>query len=375
MIVLLSSDFRPRYSDDIIRILALPRGAQLQLRYSAQLLADDVRSRVPREQLAGEAALVCFVANADAPVPLAIVPVRFATIIRAERVGTSYIFTVAADAFVVGLADAEIRANANPGDQQRLPAFPGAAPNAGEIFVFTGNQKVQSYKSFSLDAFEKTAEQLAVHSTFSTASTAFFTVVRISEVRARSWFGTWPKPIRADQGAFDLKAGKRYECEVYCLRLNEPPGRVLSEPSPEFDPAPSQRASPKTSLGAEANDHWVQFGSAKRSIIDSRYDVKRFLLEAEPNVFRRVSGVRLFLTDGLDDSSSDHRQDITLPLIFHSSVFWTFARVLLIGVATAGPSLIAINAAGKLNVSVAFTVIVLGILAGFAAIFPGIRKP
>lgn len=214
MIVLLSSDFRPRYSDDIIRILALPRGGQLQLRYGASLLTADVQGRVPREQLAGETALVCFVADANAPTPFALVPVRFVTIIRAEKVGTSYIFTVAADAFVTGLTDTDIRATASSADQQRLPASPGALSTAGEIFAFSGTKAWREHRSLSLDTFEATAERLAVHSTFNAPRSAFFTVIRVSEVRARSWFGTWPQPRQLNQGAFDLQAGKRYACEV-----------------------------------------------------------------------------------------------------------------------------------------------------------------
>ena len=177
----------------------------MQLRYGAPLLTADVQGRVPREQLAGESALVCFVANANAPSAFALVPVRFVTIIRAEQVGTSYIFTVAADAFVTDLTDTDIRAAASSADQQRLPAPLGASPIAGEIFAFSGKQAWRDYKSLSLNTFEATAERLTVHSSFNTPKSAFFTVVRVSEVRARSWFGSWPQPRKLNQGAFDLK--------------------------------------------------------------------------------------------------------------------------------------------------------------------------
>lgn len=374
MIVLLSSDFQPRYSDDIIRILALPRGGQLQLRYGAQLLAGDVQKRVPREQLAGEAALVCFVADANAPTPFALIPVRFVTIIRAEKVGTSYIFTVATDAFVKNLTDTDIRTAASSAEQQRLPAPPGASLAGSKIFAFSGTQDWREHKSLLLSEFETTAERLSAHTTFNTPRSAFFTVVRVNEVRARSWFGTWPQPRKLNQGAFDLRAGKRYECEVYCLRLYEPPKVVLVKPNHGFVFTTMAKTPPKTSLGAEANDSWVQFCSAKRSIIDSRYDVKRFLFGAEPDVIQRVSGIRLFLTEGLDESSNEYQQDITLPLIFRGSIILAAIRAILIGIATAGPSMIAINAADKLNAGVAAAVIALGVLAGAAAIFPSIRK-
>ncbi|MER9452049.1 hypothetical protein [Mesorhizobium sp. M0254] len=69
MIVFLSSSSRARYADDIIRMLALPCGGQMQFRYDGKWLADDVRNRVPYEQLADEYALVCFVAGSGDPVP------------------------------------------------------------------------------------------------------------------------------------------------------------------------------------------------------------------------------------------------------------------------------------------------------------------
>jgi hypothetical protein len=375
MIVLLSSDSRPRYSDDIIRILAMPRGGQVQLRYGAALLSGDVQKHVAREHLAGEAALVCFVAGSNAPMPFALVPVRFVTIIRAEKVGTSYIFTVAADAFVTGLADLDIRATASTTDQQRLPAPSGAAPIDAAIFAFSTPQAWRTHRSLSLDTFEATVERLAMHTTFNTPRSAFFTVARISEVRARSWFGTWPQPLAVNQGAFDLKAGKRYLCEVYCLRLYEPSKTDLTKQGSKVDLNTTISTSPNLALGAQANDIWVQFCSAKRNIIDSRYDVKSFLFEAEPDVLRRVSGIRLFLTEGLDESSADYQQDITLPLIFRGSIGWAAIRAILIGIATAGPSMIAINAAGKLNGGAVAAVIALGALAGAAAVFPSIRKP
>src|SRR5688572_18618268 len=105
MIVFLSSSARPRYADDIIRMLSLPIGAQMQFRYSANWLATDVRDQVPRGLLAGEYALVCFVADDKASKPYEMVPVRFVRIIRAEQVGTSYILTLAADAFASGVTD------------------------------------------------------------------------------------------------------------------------------------------------------------------------------------------------------------------------------------------------------------------------------
>ena len=142
MIVFLSSSARPRYADDIIRMLALPIGAQMQFRYNANWLAADVRDQVPGSRLAGEYALVCYVAAETAAVPFEMVPVRFARIIRAEQVGTSYILTLAADRFASGVTDAAIRATVAPADRAK---FPSTAKASDELYAFTADFDFRRY--------------------------------------------------------------------------------------------------------------------------------------------------------------------------------------------------------------------------------------
>lgn len=361
MIVFLSSSARPRYADDVIRMLALPHGGQMQFRYSAKWLADDVRARVPRALLADEYALICFVADGTATTPYELVPVRFARIIRAEQLGTSYILTLAADAFAANVTDAALRAAMATTDRNRLPSPAGAA---NELYGVSADFDPQPHKRRSFDAFETTAQRLSGHASFATEETAFFSVRHISNVTGRSWFGTWPAPTRVDQGAFTLRTGKRYECEVYCLRLFEnQPDLQGVKPPPKL-----------LTLVAEANDDSLQFASTKRSVIDSRYDVKRYVFAAEPEVLRRVSGLRLFLS-AADDGDGQARQDISLQMVFGGSLVMAALRACFIGAAAAGPGMIAANASGKLTSGTAIVMIAVGSLAGIAAIFPSFRKP
>ena len=354
MIVLLSSASRTRYSDDIIRILALPRGGQMQFRYANSWLSGDVRRQVPRTMLAGSYALVCYLADGAAAVSHEIVPVRLVRIIRAEQVGSSYIFTIEAQDFVSGLDDAAIRSAASDADRAQLS---GPATGSGTLFAFTADLDHRPHRDAGLVAFEATALALSAHAPFNRPETAFYTVLRVVRLSAKSWFNSWPRPSAIAQGAFDLASGQRYECEVYCLRHYTP---SADTPLPHL------------SLGVAATESTLDFASATRSPIDSKYDVKRFVFAAAPDVLRRVSGFNLFLTS--DPTSEQGAQDITLPLIFRGSILIAALRALLIGIATAGPSMIAVNAAGKLNPDVATVVIALGVLAGAAAIFPSIRK-
>ncbi len=156
-------------------------------------------------------------------------PVRFARIIRAEQVGTSYILTLAADAFAANLTDAALRGVMTAADRARLPS---AAKAANELYAINAEFDPQKHKRRSFDAFEAAATALSRHAPFATEQTAFFTVRQISKVGGLNWFGTWASPNRVDQGAFSLRTGKRYECEVYCLRLFDHPLDAQGKKSP-----------------------------------------------------------------------------------------------------------------------------------------------
>lgn len=359
MIVLISSDYRVRYADDIVRLLALPKEGQMLFRYGEELLSEEVKARLPRMQLAGEQVLVCFLTNRADAVPATLVPVRFARIIRAERVGQSVLFTLAAEAFVEGLTDAAIRNAASATDRSRL----STAEVPGEIFGFQVSDDWKRVRSESLRAFEKTAEALSNNKVFASPSKAFYTVSRLARLQGESWYVKTEPDLHVHMGDYRLHAGISYECEVYCLSYHG------ASAAPVIGPV-----APPPVLAADINSAWVEFGSVKRHAIDTRYDVKRFIFSTEPHVFRRSSGLSLSLTAKLDTSSSDYRQDILLPLTFGGSVRLGLARAAAIGAATAAPGMIAINAAGKLTPLAAAAALTAGLFAGLLAVFP-ILKP
>lgn len=361
MIVFISSSARQRYADDIIRMLALPKGGQMQFRYSAVWISDEVRRRVPGGQLADECGLVCFVASDKATTPYVLIPVRFVRVIRVELVGTSYIVTLAADAYASGVTDAALRGAVPADDRKRLPS---AAKVADELYCLEAAFNPRPHKRFDYRAFEATAEQLSKQPTFNTEETAFFAVRQISKIDGWSWFGTFASPSAIERGAFKLRTGNRYECQVYCLRLFE-------HDKGEDGVRPPLK---ELALVAQGSDASIQFASTKRSVIDSRYDVKRYVFAVELEAMRRVSGIRLFLSSA-GDADELARQDVPLQMVFGGSIAIAFFKMLFIGVATAGPGMTAAGLAGKLTAGVAVAMIAIGMLAGVAAVFPAFRKP
>src|SRR5437588_10146512 len=84
MFVCLSSGYRPRYLRDIVRSLALPKGAWLAFRYNRESIAEDIQRRLdpPADpmKLKGAEVLIAYVDQLDADKAIEIVPCRYATL-------------------------------------------------------------------------------------------------------------------------------------------------------------------------------------------------------------------------------------------------------------------------------------------------------
>lgn len=93
-----SSDARPRYIDDIMRIIALPVGGQLHFRYQARYAAPDVQQWIAAKNVVGAQAVVCFVGDVGTDGVYAI-PVRYVFIVGARRLDDAYIVRFAARGF------------------------------------------------------------------------------------------------------------------------------------------------------------------------------------------------------------------------------------------------------------------------------------
>jgi len=86
MYILLSSAYRPRYREDILRCLSAPIGATVQFRYDMLWVESDIWDNPNR--LANEEGLVCFVDNTPMG-RLPVVPVRFVQLVETRRHGTT----------------------------------------------------------------------------------------------------------------------------------------------------------------------------------------------------------------------------------------------------------------------------------------------
>src|ERR1700684_1999094 len=84
-VLLLSSNARRRYAEDILTALALPEGAVIQFRYETDYAAPALQQIVANGKVLGETAMLGFVADVESLTPF-LLPVRIATITQAENV-------------------------------------------------------------------------------------------------------------------------------------------------------------------------------------------------------------------------------------------------------------------------------------------------
>jgi hypothetical protein len=90
-LLLLSSDNRRRYAEDVQTILALPRGATVQFRYRERWLTPSLQRAVATHEVVGLPAVLGFVADSSGENPF-ILPVRHATVAEAVVVADMFVF-------------------------------------------------------------------------------------------------------------------------------------------------------------------------------------------------------------------------------------------------------------------------------------------
>src|SRR5271166_853124 len=214
MLLLLSSSARPRYHDDIVRVLAHPEGTDFHFRYGFHYVADDVINDAKVRQLSGEKALVCYLADRYGSVA-ALVTCRFATVIKAQVIGTSIVLTLLADGFVMHLDDNSLRNLMKPDEVILLPNQGSDAKTPPGKFAFriaTPLQGNLASSSDAMSAFEATTKALRQVGFGGRRPTAFYSVRDIAEVVNT---GDLVKSISAGKGRFQLNSGRRYSVEVY----------------------------------------------------------------------------------------------------------------------------------------------------------------
>ncbi|MER6630947.1 hypothetical protein ABT301_22470 [Streptomyces sp. NPDC000987] len=289
-VLLLSSNARRRYSEDILTALALPRGACMQFRYEARYVASPLQQKVANGSVLGMRALLGFVADAASPDDAFLLPVRVAEIVAAECAAEVFLFKLRVTDHVdlddYSLSLAEIRSDSrraiakivegNSGTYfpavLKFPAFP----------IRTGGDQAQLWISV--------ARRLALHPTF---ENAYF--MRID-----------PPTHLAHARAFTFEAGGRLSLgDLQPARL---PVSFYSERYAE---------TPKITLACDTDGRFLRVSSDASHDVALRYDSTEFWLQPDAASFDALTHVTVRL--GPDDPGSTPVAAVRLPVIIKHS--------------------------------------------------------
>jgi hypothetical protein len=351
MLVLLSSGATRRYRDDIIRILALPPGGELQFRYDRRYIDTELLKRIDAGGVQNEEGIVLYLWADKEKLQTELVPCRFVMVVATELVGTSCIIRLRASDFVTGLDDTKFRALLSTAEGALLPTW-GMKPDVGAVlngrFFFAIQADLKAHATDNIAAFDTTASALVRHKDFSDPqSSVFYTVRRL----ARTDRGTLR--FSALAGSYQLFSGDHYVIEIYTF---VPPGVELKS----------------SKLHIDSDVKAIEFPFGSQRDIDSRYDVKRIPFQVQEQTQAISAGVRLYLT-GPETQDSEH-SDIIIPIRFAGSLRFALARIGLIGIGTAGPGIVAAETAGKLNFGVTVLMLFLGFVAAAGTVFTSLKK-
>ncbi|MFI7061078.1 hypothetical protein ACIBL3_08865 [Kribbella sp. NPDC050124] len=164
-LLLLSSDDKRRYAEDIQTVLAAPEGFVVQFRYSARWATPAVRRAVSNSRAEGVPAVLGFAANTMATDPF-VLPIRYATVVKAEKVAQMFIFQLR----IGGYPNLQDYPDSLPGivAQSRITVDQITAAENGVFHSATSNFPLLPAEATdnAPDRWLAAAERLALHRTY-----------------------------------------------------------------------------------------------------------------------------------------------------------------------------------------------------------------
>lgn len=349
MFVCLSSGHRPRYLRDIVRSLALPKGAWLAFRYNREWIADGVQAQLdpPADptKLNGTEVLIAYIDQLDPNKPIEIVPCRYATIRDVAPLGQ----TASLQLELGDLAyAAELPALNDLLKQQAPAAFPQRSNGSIEGSYWLETEPIPGISKANNEAtWEKIVVQLAMRTDFANEQ-FFYKVQGIVDIGSRHFQA--PK-----KNTISLRAGRDYELRIYHF-------------SPGNDDAQAE-------LQASVLGVPVEFTMTPELLLDSRYDLKRLAFRTGSPVPGEL-GV-LTLRRKTVGGGGGWEWDLDLGLRVRAAVRRQLLFGLLVGLFLMVTPIVAAYSSSTLKphqqLIIALVAIVSSLLAGFAAAF-GLKR-
>jgi hypothetical protein len=278
MLICLSSGDRPRYRQDVLRALALPRESTLQFRYDQRWVSDGVLRMIQDHKIVGQEVLIAYAdqsrpASSITPIgAVELIPIRLARVTSASAPGRTVSLTFAVDKIVYS---SNLKAFNNEVPKLTGNSLPQWVDGSlkGSYCTELTKRPANLIEAEDLSQWEEVVTQLAARRDFENEET-FFTVVGLlteSELNAMSAkirHVSWPRELPA------------YASRVLVLYHYHP---TKSPTSLEIS----------IRVGSE-----LKLQSPAKVQLDSRYDLKKFQMQSEdPSLGGQLSWIILSTED------------------------------------------------------------------------------
>lgn len=348
MYICLSSGTRPRYRQDILRAIAMPKGAQLQFRYDRRWIASDVLASLSSTK--GQPALIAYVDQADPTKVPEVVPCRYASIKDVVEHGSTVSILFSLEEFAFAQDSIAFNRGLQTQSANTLPSWQSDNSLKGAYWLKLSSDPQQVIQSKKLDDWESIVTQLAERSDFKEENN--FYVIE----------GMYPagkeKKDDFQPHGYELIPEKEYEIRTYHFHpKTNPKGSKI-----RFD---------------SANDS-VKFISSRVLHLDSRYDLKRVRLRAAKTQKEEASLISLTRVQTSPNGDESEEWDFDLPLHIKGSYWPTLAIGVFVGILLAAPQVTAALSNSNLPSESRWVIIIVSVIANLvAAIFAAFnfRKP
>jgi len=360
VLVLLSSGLRRRYRDDVLRVLAMPRGARLRFRYGQEHVDSVVRPELSKDSLSGASLLLCYLNVTDPTAIPNVVPCRFATLISSRQIGRYVTCKLSLGGFASHQQLAEFQSMMT--ERQAFPKW-HAAESGGRDLKGSWVHAVTSSRLFAVETDEDLAWQAVVSTLAESPDFAseryFYRLEEIRDLRRN-------RTVQPFCGVYNLRGSTMYEISV-----------LHFDPSDEPRPKPNGNAPPWILVKCEGPGLNPVSGAALA--IDSPYDEKKVRFETTSSVSPQ-RGLLRFLKHGEQEHDPDPSKavpDFEIEVGVagdHGSVFW---RGLLLGGLLSAQQLFAISKTAQpedITATLVMISIVLSLITGWVALL-NLRKP
>lgn len=339
-----------RFKQDTLQTMALPSGAEIQFRYTDDLIPSSLQQRLESRTLSGASVLLGFVDNnqRDSEGYGSVLPLRYGKLLDSARVGRVFILRFELEEFAV-TKDLESLQKLLPRERRRKDKTTGQS--AGALALELPEGFPGPARSTDIKDWDGTIAELVKHDDFKDQT--YFLNIRGVFARGNT------NPVELKDGECILGSENEYELKLYYL-----------------NPKPDPNNQAVQWLNVEATDPWLRIETPHLPL-DSFYDVIPVQL-GTPNAGSHAERTVLMFHDKEPIQNGNRlRIELYVPV----RVEGTFLRTLIygsaLGVLLAFQQLIAIFSSKELRYSKTWLVVAafgLGILTGIFLAF-GLAKP